>query len=70
MKPNSSTPASQAPRPLGTSNGDFVVPDDMDDSLPKDVEDEFYKLDDLLAESLRALRAPMVKKKRSRRRRQ
>jgi len=55
---------------LGLAKGDFVVPDDFDDPLPKEVEDEFYKVDDLLAESLSALHAAMMKEKRSRRRRQ
>lgn len=56
------------PRPIGTAKGDFVVPDDFDDPLPKEIEDEFYKVDDLLEESLRALRASVVKTNRSRRR--
>jgi hypothetical protein len=56
------------PRPIGTGKGDFVVPDDFDDPLPKEIEEEFYKVDDLLEESLRALRDSMVKSKRSRRR--
>jgi len=53
---------------LGIAKGDFVVPDDFNDPLP-DFEDEFYKVDDLLADALRALRASVVKKKPSRRRR-
>jgi hypothetical protein len=65
------------PRPIGTGKGDFVVPDDFDDPLPKEIEDEFYQVDDLLEKSLFALRAAacpepsrrVVKKKRSRRRR-
>ena len=61
--------AKSHPRLLGIAKGEFVVPDDFDDPLPKGIEDEFYKVDDLLAESLRALRASVVKKKRLRRRR-
>jgi hypothetical protein len=53
----------------GTANGDFVVPDDFNDPLPKEIEDEFYKKDDLLEESLSALRASVVKTGRSRCRR-
>ncbi|HKW19404.1 MAG TPA: type II toxin-antitoxin system Phd/YefM family antitoxin [Terriglobales bacterium] len=30
-------------RVLGTAKGDFVVPDDFNDPLPKDIEDLFYK---------------------------
>jgi prevent-host-death family protein len=30
-------------RVLGTAKGDFVVPDDFNDPLPKEVEDLFYK---------------------------
>ena len=64
------TATKRLPRPIGTAGkGDFVVPDDFNDPLPKEIEDEFYKADDLLAESLRALRASVVKKKSSRRRR-
>jgi len=60
--------AAKAPsRPLGLAKGALVVPDDFDDPLPKEIEDEFYKVDALLAE-FRALRASMVKKKGSRRR--
>jgi hypothetical protein len=51
------------PRPIGTGKGDFVVPDDFDDPLPKEIEDEFYQVDDLLEESLRALRDSVVKGK-------
>jgi hypothetical protein len=57
------------PRPIGLGKGDFVVPDDFDDPLPKQLEDEFYKVDDRLAESLRAFRDSVVKSKPSRGRR-
>jgi prevent-host-death family protein len=30
-------------RVLGTAKGDFVVPDDFNDPLPKEIEDLFYK---------------------------
>jgi len=30
-------------RILGSAKGEFVVPDDFNDPLPKDVEDLFYK---------------------------
>jgi len=30
-------------RQLGTAEGQFVVPDDFNDPLPKDVEDSFYE---------------------------
>jgi hypothetical protein len=46
------------PRPIGLGKGDFVVPDDFDDPLPKEIEDEFYKVDDLLEESLPVLSVP------------
>jgi len=68
MKRKAQPAAKRRPRALGTGKADFVVPDDFNDPLP-DFEDEFYKVDDLLAESFRALRASMVKKKPSRRRR-
>jgi hypothetical protein len=61
--------AKRQPRPIGTGKGDFVVPDDFDDPLPKEIEDEFYTVDALLEESLRAFRASVVKTNRSRRRR-
>ena len=61
--------AKRQPRPIGTAKGDFVVPDDFDGPLPKEIEDEFYKVDDLLKKSLRALRDSVVKTNRSRRRR-
>ena len=32
--------------------------DDFDDPLPKEIEDEFYKVDDLLEESLPVLSVP------------
>ena len=31
------------PRKLGSAKGDFVVPDDFSDPLPKEVEDSFWK---------------------------
>ena len=31
------------PRKLGSAKGDFVVPDDFNDPLPKEVEDSFWK---------------------------
>ena len=35
---------SERPRfKLGSAKGEFVVPDDFNDSLPKEVEDLFYK---------------------------
>ena len=35
---------SERPRfKLGSANGEFVVPDDFSDSLPKDIEDLFYQ---------------------------
>ena len=58
--------AKRQPRPIGTGKGDFVVPDDFDDPRPKEIEDEFYKVDDLLEKSLRALQASVVKKRPSR----
>ncbi len=61
--------AKHLPRPIGIGKGDFEVPDDFNDPLPQEIEDEFYKVDDLLPESLRAFRASVVKKKRSRHRR-
>lgn len=30
-------------RKIGTAKGDFVVPDDFNDPLPKEIEDLFYK---------------------------
>lgn len=30
-------------RVLGTAKGDFVVPDDFNDPLPREIEDLFYK---------------------------
>jgi prevent-host-death family protein len=30
-------------RTLGSARGDFVVPDDFNDPLPKEIEDLFYK---------------------------
>lgn len=30
-------------RLLGSAKGDFVVPDDFDDPLPKEIEDSFYE---------------------------
>jgi hypothetical protein len=30
-------------RPLGSAKGEFTVPDDFNDPLPKEIEDEFYK---------------------------
>ena len=30
-------------RALGTAKGDFVVPDDFNDPLPKEIEDLFWK---------------------------
>jgi prevent-host-death family protein len=30
-------------RKLGSAKGEFVVPDDFNDPLPKDIEDLFYK---------------------------
>jgi prevent-host-death family protein len=30
-------------RKIGTAKGEFVVPDDFNDPLPKEVEDSFYK---------------------------
>ena len=61
--------AKRPPRPIGTGKGDFVVPDDFNDPLPKEIEDEFYKVDRLLEDSLRALRAAAAKKTPSRGRR-
>ncbi len=60
--------AKRQPRPIGLGKGDFVVPDDFDDPLPKEIEDEFYKVDDFLEESLRDLRDSVVKNKPLRRR--
>ena len=34
-------PIGMTPRKLGTAKGDFVVPDDFNDPLPKDIEDSF-----------------------------
>jgi prevent-host-death family protein len=31
------------PRKLGTAKGDFVVPDDFNEPLPKAIEDAFWK---------------------------
>ncbi len=38
-------PMPNAPRKraLGSAEGDFIVPDDFNDPLPKDVEDSFWK---------------------------
>ncbi len=38
-------PLSEAPktRILGSAKGEFVVPDDFNDPLPKEIEDLFYK---------------------------
>jgi prevent-host-death family protein len=38
-------PMPNAPRKrvLGTGKGDFVVPDDFDDPLPKEIEESFWK---------------------------
>jgi len=38
-------PIANAPRKrvLGTGEGDFTVPDDFNDPLPKDVEESFWK---------------------------
>ncbi len=38
-------PIKSAPkkRAWGTAKGDFVVPDDFNDPLPKEIEDLFYK---------------------------
>jgi len=38
-------PLASAPRKrvLGTAKGDFTVPDDFDDPLPKDIEESFWK---------------------------
>ena len=38
-------PVAQAPRrfKLGSAKGEFVVPDDFNDPLPKEIEDLFYK---------------------------
>jgi len=38
-------PVSKRKRPgkLGSAKGDFVVPDDFNDPLPKEVEDSFWK---------------------------
>jgi len=38
-------PIKRAPkkRVWGTAKGDFVVPDDFNDPLPKEIEDLFYK---------------------------
>ncbi|MFZ0705692.1 MAG: type II toxin-antitoxin system Phd/YefM family antitoxin [Candidatus Korobacteraceae bacterium] len=33
----------KAPRRLGTAKGEFVVPDDFDEPLPKEIEDSFYE---------------------------
>jgi antitoxin (DNA-binding transcriptional repressor) of toxin-antitoxin stability system len=30
-------------RALGSAKGDFVVPDDFNDPLPKEIEDTFYE---------------------------
>jgi hypothetical protein len=57
------TGSKRRPRPIGTGKGDFVVPDDFDDPLPKEIEDEFYQVDDLLEKSLRAFRDSVVKSK-------
>jgi hypothetical protein len=42
---------SASPRPIGTGKGDFVGAADFNDPLPKEIEDTFYKVDDLLEES-------------------
>ena len=38
-------PMPHAPRKrvLGTAKGDFIVPDDFDDPLPKEIEESFWK---------------------------
>ena len=38
-------PVAQAPRrfKLGSAKGEFVVPDDFNDPLPKEIEDLFYQ---------------------------
>jgi hypothetical protein len=33
----------QGRRILGSAKGEFTVPDDFNDPLPKEIEDEFYK---------------------------
>ena len=33
----------EAGRVLGSAKGEFTVPDDFNDPLPKEIEDEFYK---------------------------
>ena len=35
--------AAKKRRILGSAKGEFTVPDDFNDPLPKDIEDEFYK---------------------------
>lgn len=35
--------AEQKTRILGSAKGEFVVPDDFNDPLPKEIEDLFYK---------------------------
>ena len=35
--------AAPAPRLWGTAKGEFVVPDDFNDPLPKEIEESFYK---------------------------
>jgi hypothetical protein len=65
----SKSAAKRLQKPIGTGKGDFVVPDDFNDPLPKEIEDEFYKVDRLLEDSLRILRAAAAKKTPSRRRR-
>ena len=32
-----------APRYLGSAKGEFTVPDDFNDPLPKEIEESFYK---------------------------
>ncbi len=34
---------SERMREFGSAKGEFSVPDDFNDPLPKDIEDEFYK---------------------------
>lgn len=35
----------QKKRPIGLAKGDFQVPSDFNDPLPKDIEDSFYNQD-------------------------
>ena len=36
-------PNARRKRTLGSAEGDFIVPDDFNDPLPKDVEESFWK---------------------------